>query len=186
MPEGDTVWRLCRRLHEVLAGRVLTRSEFRVPALATTNLKGVVVREVRSRGKHQLFRFDNQMTLHTHLRMDGTWRIFAAGRRSSGGPDYEIRAILATAEHGAVGYRLPVIELIPTENEGDAWSATSALTCWVRTGIWSRPCGGYRRNLIGRSGRRSLISEISPGSERSIAPRCSSSRESIRGRPSPK
>ena len=74
---------------------------------------------MRSRGKHQLFRFDNQMTLHTHLRMDGTWRIFAAGRRSSGGPDYEIRAILATAEHGAVGYRLPVIELIPTENEGD-------------------------------------------------------------------
>jgi endonuclease-8 len=102
-----------------LAGRELTRSEFRVPALATTNLNGVVVREVRSQGKHQLFRFDNQMTLHTHLRMEGTWRIFAAGRRWSGGPDYEIRSILATAEHDAVGYRLPVIELVPTDKELD-------------------------------------------------------------------
>ena len=119
MPEGDTVWRLCRHLHEVLAGRELTRGEFRVPALATTNLTGVRVREVRSRGKHQLFRFDNEMTLHTHLRMDGTWRIFGAGRRWSGGPDYEIRSVLATAEHDAVGYRLPVVELIPTANESE-------------------------------------------------------------------
>lgn len=119
VPEGDTVWRLCRRLHEVLAGRRLSRGEFRVPALATTELSGVRVLEVRSQGKHQLFRLDNEMTLHTHLRMDGTWRIFSAGRRWSGGPDYEIRSILATAEHDAVGYRLPVIELIPTTNEPD-------------------------------------------------------------------
>ena len=32
VPEGDTVWRACQRLNEVLAGRVLTRSEFRVPS----------------------------------------------------------------------------------------------------------------------------------------------------------
>ena len=82
------MWRLCRRLHEVLAGRRLSRGEFHVPALATTELTGVRVLEVRSRGKHQLFRFDDQMTLHTHLRMEGTWRIFRAGRRWSGGPDY--------------------------------------------------------------------------------------------------
>jgi endonuclease-8 len=117
VPEGDTVWRSCRRLHEVLAGRELARGEFRVPTLATTDLRGVGVREVISRGKHQLFRFDNEMTLHTHFRMDGTWRIFVAGRRWSGGPDYEIRSILTTAEHDAVGYRLPVVELIATADE---------------------------------------------------------------------
>ena len=70
MPEGDTVWRACQRLNEVLAGRVLTRSEFRVPSLATTDLTGVAVREVISRGKHQLFRLSNDFTLHTHFRMD--------------------------------------------------------------------------------------------------------------------
>ncbi len=119
MPEGDTVWRSCRRLHEVLAGRELTRGEFRVPSLAATDLTGVGVREVASRGKHQLFRFDNEMTLHTHFRMDGTWRIFVAGRRWSGGPDHEIRAILSTREHVSVGYRLPVVELVPTAREWD-------------------------------------------------------------------
>jgi endonuclease-8 len=117
MPEGDTVWRACQRLNQVLAGRELTRSEFRVPTLATTNLTGVGVREVVSRGKHQLFRFANELTLHTHFRMDGTWRIYPTGRRWSGGPEFEVRAVLATEEHQAVGYRLPVIELIPTVEE---------------------------------------------------------------------
>ena len=120
MPEGDTVWRACQRLNEVLSGQPLTRSEFRVPTLAATDLTGVGVREVVSRGKHQLFRLDNELTLHTHFRMDGTWRIFAAGRRWSGGPEFEIRAVLATRDHSVVGYRLPVIELIPTADEDSA------------------------------------------------------------------
>lgn len=117
VPEGDTVWRACQRLNDVLAGRVLTRSEFRVPSLAATDLTGVGVREVTSRGKHQLFRLSNELTLHTHFRMDGVWKIFPRGRRWSGGPAFEIRAVLATDDHDVVGYRLPVIELVPTASE---------------------------------------------------------------------
>jgi endonuclease VIII len=117
VPEGDTVWRACQRLNEVLAGRVLTRSEFRVPSLAATDLIGVGVREVISRGKHQLFRFSNDFTLHTHFRMDGAWRIYPRGQRWSGGPAFEVRAVLATGDHDVVGYRLPVIELLPTAAE---------------------------------------------------------------------
>ena len=117
MPEGDTVWRVCQGLNQVLAGRELSRCEFRVPASATTDLTGVGVREVVSRGKHQLFRFTNDHTLHTHLRMEGTWRIHPAGRKWSGGPEFQIRAVLATPEHSCVGYRLPVVELLPTADE---------------------------------------------------------------------
>ena len=40
MPEGDTVWHAAQRLREALAGRVLTRSDLRVPRYATTNLAG--------------------------------------------------------------------------------------------------------------------------------------------------
>lgn len=119
MPEGDTVWRACQKLNEALGGRVLTRCEFRVPQLATTDLTGVRVLEVVSRGKHQLFRFDNGFTLHTHFRMDGAWRIYPRGRSWSGGPDFQIRAVLATAEHDAVGYRLPITELVPTADEDE-------------------------------------------------------------------
>ena len=117
MPEGDTVWRACRRLHQVLAGHELTQSEFRVPQLATTDLAGVRVEEVVSRGKHQLFRFGNDWTLHTHFRMEGTWRTFPRGARWAGGQPFQIRVILRTADADAVGYRLPVVELVPTANE---------------------------------------------------------------------
>ena len=75
MPEGDVVWNTARRLHEALAGRTLTRSDFRVPRLATANLAGNVVTETASRGKHLLTRTENGLTVHTHLRMDGSWRI---------------------------------------------------------------------------------------------------------------
>lgn len=117
MPEGDTVWLACRRLHAALAGRPLVRAELRVPSLATAALVGHTVREVVSRGKHQLFRFDDGRTLHSHLRMDGTWRISPAGRTPRGGPPHEIRALLANTDQIAVGYRLPVLELLPTAEE---------------------------------------------------------------------
>jgi endonuclease-8 len=117
MPEGDTVWRACQRLNATLAGRALSRTEFRVPALATTDLAGVLVREVVSRGKHQLFRFGNGVTLHSHFRMDGSWRIFRRGQKWTGGPAFQIRAILGTEEHDVVGYQLPVLELLATDDE---------------------------------------------------------------------
>src|SRR6202012_2912855 len=74
MPEGDVVWQTARRLHQALAGRPLTRSDFRVPQLATADLSGDVVTETVSRGKHLLTRTRGGLTVHTHLRMDGSWR----------------------------------------------------------------------------------------------------------------
>ena len=56
MPEGDVVWYTARRLHEALAGRTLTRSDFRVPRLATTDLTGDMVTETVACGKHLLTR----------------------------------------------------------------------------------------------------------------------------------
>src|SRR5258708_12088503 len=75
MPEGDVVWRVARQLDAALADRVLTRSDLRVPRFATTNLTGRSVHRAISRGKHLLIRVDGGVTIHTHLRMDGSWRI---------------------------------------------------------------------------------------------------------------
>ena len=41
MPEGDAVWLTARRLHAALAGRVLIRSDFRVPRFATADLSSL-------------------------------------------------------------------------------------------------------------------------------------------------
>jgi endonuclease-8 len=102
-------------MHEALAGRVLTRSDFRVPQLATTSLAGQVVTEVVARGKHMLTRLDSGLTLHTHFKMDGSWRIYRPGQRWTGGPDWQVRLVLENAERVCVGYRMPVVELVREE-----------------------------------------------------------------------
>ena len=67
MPEGDVVWHTARRLHAALAGRALTRSDFRVPRLATVDLTGDVVIEAVSRGKHLLTRTKNGLSMRNKI-----------------------------------------------------------------------------------------------------------------------
>ncbi|HEY1625094.1 MAG TPA: DNA-formamidopyrimidine glycosylase family protein [Streptosporangiaceae bacterium] len=115
MPEGDTVWYTARRLDEALANRTLTRTDFRVPRLATSTLAGQLVTEVVPRGKHLLARTSDGLTVHTHLRMDGSWRVTPAAQRV---PDnHRIRLILANGEWQATGYQLGVVELLRTSAE---------------------------------------------------------------------
>jgi endonuclease-8 len=120
MPEGDTVWLAGRRLHAALSGEVLTRSDFRVPQLATVDLTGRTVLEVVSRGKHLLTRVEGDLTLHTHFRMDGSWHLYRHGDRWRGGPEWQVRVLLENTGWQAVGYRLPVVELLPRDREGEA------------------------------------------------------------------
>ncbi|HEU5418236.1 MAG TPA: DNA-formamidopyrimidine glycosylase family protein [Streptosporangiaceae bacterium] len=117
MPEGDTVWRAARQLHGALAGQVLTRSDFRVPRYATTDLAGRVVHEAVPRGKHLLIRVDGGVTVHTHLKMDGIWRIRPASGSAYSPRDHRIRLILANQRWQAVGYRLGIVEVLATRSE---------------------------------------------------------------------
>jgi len=120
MPEGDTVWNTARVLERALLGEVLTGSDFRVPQLAATRLAGWTVAESVTRGKHLLLRLardERAMTLHSHLRMDGSWRVFEPGERWSGRPAHLIRAVLRTERSVAVGYHLHELALIPTTGE---------------------------------------------------------------------
>jgi endonuclease-8 len=123
VPEGDTVWLHAKTLNRALAGQVLTASDFRLPALATSDLRGGIVREVVSRGKHLLIRLDlgdrGEWTVRSHLRMDGTWRVFAPGVRWGGRPAHTIRVVLSTSTRVAVGFHLHDVALVPTAREDD-------------------------------------------------------------------
>ena len=120
MPEGDTVWRTARSLDRALAGQVLTGSDFRVPQLATADLTGGTVLQTLSRGKHLLTRIDAEQpwTLHTHLKMEGTWQIYQHSQRWRR-PAHQARVVLATAERVAVGFSLGIVELVPRHLEHD-------------------------------------------------------------------
>ncbi|MEU9887405.1 DNA-formamidopyrimidine glycosylase family protein [Sphaerisporangium sp. NPDC051011] len=116
MPEGDAVYRTAVTLRAALDGRVLTRSDFRVPRYATADLAGRSVLTTVPRGKHLLTRVEGGLTVHTHLRMDGTWRVQPAGTRPPGGPD-AVRLVLANARWQAVGIKLGMVDLLATAHE---------------------------------------------------------------------
>lgn len=116
MPEGDTVWLAGKRLRAALVGRQLLRGELRHPELSTADLTGRTVTAVVSVGKHLLTRFDDEMSLHTHFLMDGSWHLYSPGARWQG-PDRQVRAVLAVPAKVAVGFRLHQMKLLPTKEE---------------------------------------------------------------------
>lgn len=116
MPEGDTVHLAASRLDAALKGRIVERSDLRVPRVATVDLSGDVVDEVVARGKHLFFRFAGGLSLHSHFKMEGSWHLYRPGTRWRG-PQHEVRAVLATQGVVAVGYRLSGVEVVPTAEE---------------------------------------------------------------------
>ncbi len=122
MPEGDAVWRTAERLRSALDGRTLVRTDFRVPQYATADLTGGTVVETVSRGKHMLTRIDGpdeqQVTLHTHLKMEGSWRVHRPGDRW-GKPGHLARVVLDAGDRMAVGFQLGIVELLPRDREDD-------------------------------------------------------------------
>lgn len=117
MPEGDTVWLTAHRLHQALAGRSLTTCDFRVPALATVDLSGRAVSEVLPRGKHILIRVGDDLTVHNHLRMDGSWYVSRPGSAPRRHPEHLIRALLGNAEWLATGYRVHDLRVVARADE---------------------------------------------------------------------
>lgn len=104
-----------------MAGRELTVFDLRWPSLATADRTGAQVTEVVSAGKHILTRMTAvaghpPTTLHSHLRMDGSWHV----HRSDGRPApraHRVRVVLANAEWSAVGEQLGMLDLVPTSEE---------------------------------------------------------------------
>ena len=140
MPEGDTVWRTAQLLDRALSGKVLTRTDVRVPAYATWDLAGARVVETVARGKHLLTRIDGDRpwTLHTHLKMEGGWTLLKPGRRWPR-PAHTARIVLETDDTVAIGFQLGIVEFVPRDADhalvahlgpdllGPDWDADEAL-----------------------------------------------------------
>ena len=120
MPEGDSVHLLAERLRRHLDGRTVVRSDLRVPQHATTDLAGRRVLGHDTHGKHLLTRFSGSpgLTLHTHLRMDGSWTVTGAGRRLPRRLWDDVRVVLEVdTGETAHGLLLPVVDVVRTRDE---------------------------------------------------------------------
>ena len=125
MPEGDTIFRAARTLHRALSRKVVTRFESVFPAVTRVAddhpVVGRTIESVGARGKHLLMTFssgggapragDEALVLHTHMRMNGSWHIYPAGARWQR-PARDMRVIVGTADAVAVGFNVPIAELL--------------------------------------------------------------------------
>lgn len=118
MPEGDTIFRVARTLHGVLAGKLVTRFFSPIAAVEQASRRLSIVGErvlrVEPRGKHVLVRFGNGAVLHTHLRMTGSWHTYRQGSRWRQ-PRHLARAVIETADAVAVCFQAPTCELLSAE-----------------------------------------------------------------------
>ncbi|MGN6161738.1 MAG: DNA-formamidopyrimidine glycosylase family protein [Marmoricola sp.] len=160
MPEGDTVYRAAGRLRGALRGQTVTVCDVRVPAYATVDLRGQVIDDVVSRGKHLLM-YIGDAIVHTHLKMEGRWDLYAPGERWRA-PGWQTRIILGTADRVAVGFQLGLVEVVRRADEqrivghlgpdllGDDWDPQRAVE--NLSADPSRPIGAAlldQRNLAG-------------------------------------
>ena len=79
MPEGDTIHFAANRIRPVLEGHVPDALETPHPRFGRDRwperLEGRAVRSVDAIGKHLFLRFEGGLTIHSHLRMSGSWRV---------------------------------------------------------------------------------------------------------------
>ncbi len=115
MPEGDTIFRAARTLHTFMAGHLVTRFESVFPALNRIAddrpIVGRTIESVSARGKHLLMTFTGDLVLRTHMRMNGSWHIYPAGAPWKR-PARDMRVLVCTADACAVGFNIPVAELL--------------------------------------------------------------------------
>jgi endonuclease-8 len=116
MAEGDTILRAARRLRPALVGRQV---HVRAPnprgrAAGVERLDGLTVRDVATLGKNLIFRFD-ELALHSHLGMNGSWHVYRAGERWRK-PARSAWLVLAVEDGGeAVQFGGPTLRVLPAE-----------------------------------------------------------------------
>jgi endonuclease-8 len=107
VPEGDTIWRTAAGLRERVGGREVGAAwPARFQALAGRTLEAV-----EPVGKHLLMRFSGGWTLHSHMRMTGSWHLYRPGERWRR-PRHLARAVLTFGDWEAVCFAAPVLDLV--------------------------------------------------------------------------
>lgn len=118
MPEGDTIYLAAATLRRSLLGETVTRFESVLPALTRIDVDrrvvGRTVDSVDARGKHLLVTFSGDLTLRTHMRMNGAWHVYPPGVRWRR-PSRDARLVIETAHAVAVAFNIQDAQLLTAQ-----------------------------------------------------------------------
>lgn len=112
MAEGDTILRTARRIESALGRQVIRArpGNARGLRIGIERLDGKVLGEVESRGKHLLLHLDD-LVLHSHLGMAGSWQVYRRGERWRK-PATTAWAVLWGEETEAVQFGGPILRVL--------------------------------------------------------------------------
>ena len=114
MPEGDTIHYAANRIRPVLAGQVPDDILTPHPRFGRDRwperLAGRAVTSVSAHGKHLFLRFEGGYTIHSHLRMTGSWRVLTDGQRRA--PARGAWLVIRRGDAEVLQLRGPVLELM--------------------------------------------------------------------------
>ena len=110
MPEGDTVHRAAGALGLLAGDRIEAESPHPRGALTgvARAIDGRLLESVEAVGKNLLLRFEGGLTVRSHLRMSGRWRVQPVGERDPGPPPW---LVLAERAGQAIQWNGPVLEI---------------------------------------------------------------------------
>jgi endonuclease-8 len=111
VPEGDTIHYAANRIRPVLAGHVPDAIATPHPRFARAGwperLADRAVEAVDAHGKHLFLRFEGGLTIHSHLRMTGSWRVLEQRPRPR-----DAWLAIRRGEREVVQLKGPVLELL--------------------------------------------------------------------------
>jgi endonuclease-8 len=112
VPEGHTLRIAANRLQPLVGHVVRVEApQQRHRFAGFDRLDGQRLEEVRAVGKHLLLRFEDGRTLHSHLRMRGSWQVYRDGQPWRW-PRSAAWLVLQANGRTAVQFRGPVLELL--------------------------------------------------------------------------
>jgi endonuclease VIII len=113
MAEGDTILRAAQRIEAAIGGEELEvrAGNGRGRTVGVERLDGRRLDRVETRGKHLLLHFDD-LVLHSHLGMSGSWHVYGRGERWRK-PPASAWTTLAGEEREAVQFGGPTLRVLP-------------------------------------------------------------------------
>jgi endonuclease VIII len=116
VPEGDTIHRLAAKMAPLVGQTIevleLPRKNVRPDAYAGRAITGV-----EARGKNLLIHVEGGVTLKSHLKMHGTWRLRAREKATEPRPsESDVVVFLVTPRFVAICCSAPIAELVRTRD----------------------------------------------------------------------
>jgi endonuclease VIII len=125
VPEGDTIFRTAASFRTWMGGRVITAARSKSP-IGIDRVVGRTIDRVEPNGKHLLVHFGDgsagargepdcvgpggSLVLQTHMRMTGSWHLYAAGAIWKR-PKHQATLVLEAGDRVAVGFNIPIVSL---------------------------------------------------------------------------